>query len=89
MKQGKTKAEKRPAQPPAAIAFRAGNASFNKVAQESLVEMDSDEILEKYEKGVAGGERKKRLKMTISGKSVFKIREIILKKSKRAQKLSN
>jgi len=67
-------------------ALRAGNASANKIVHESLVEMDSDEIIEKYEKSVAGGERKKKNKMLVSGKSVFKIREIILKKSKQAKK---
>lgn len=83
MKQRKLKAEKRPARPPATIAFRAGNATLKKAGQKYLIEMDTDEILEKYEKSVAGGERKKKPKMKISGKSVFKIREIIIKKAQR------
>ena len=85
MKPGKLKAEKRPARPPASIgkAFRAGNATFNKDRQKSLIEMDSDEILEKYEKNAADGEKKKKPKMRISGKSVFKIRDVILKKARR------
>ncbi|PJA86561.1 MAG: hypothetical protein CO141_03970 [Candidatus Moranbacteria bacterium CG_4_9_14_3_um_filter_42_9] len=72
MKHGKLRAEKRPAR----------NVTSNKAARKYLVEMDSDEVLEKYEKTVAGGERKKKPKMKISGKSVFKIREIIIKKSR-------
>lgn len=73
MKQKKLKAEKGPAR----------NATLKKAGQKYLIEMDTDEILEKYEKSVAGGERKKKPKMKISGKSVFKIREIIIKKAQR------
>ena len=73
MKQKKLKTEKRPAR----------NATPNKDAQKSLVEMDSDEILEKYGESVAGGEIKKKPKMKVSGKSVFKIREIVLKKARK------
>jgi len=76
MKKRKINAEKRPVR----------NANSNKSRQKYLIDMDSDEILERYEKGVAGGKQKKKPKMRVSGKSVFKIREIILKKSKRAQK---
>ncbi|MEK7598302.1 MAG: hypothetical protein AAB487_01035 [Patescibacteria group bacterium] len=72
MKQAKLKAEKRPAR----------KATLNKAGRKSLIEMDSDEILEKYEKSVAGGEKKKRPRMRVSGKSVFKIRDVIAKKSK-------
>ena len=71
MKQSKIKAEKRPAR----------NATPNKAVKKFLVEMDSDEILEKYGESIAGGERKKKPKMLVSGKSVFKIQEIIVKKS--------
>ena len=67
----KTKAETRPAR----------NATPNKKSAKSLTEMDSDEILEKYGNSVAGGEVKKKLKMKVSGKSVFKLKDIIVKKS--------
>ncbi|MCX6765740.1 MAG: hypothetical protein NT136_02165 [Candidatus Moranbacteria bacterium] len=63
----------------------ARNVTHNKNQQKPLTEMDTDEILEAYGHSVAGGEKreiKKRKKMMVSGKSVFKIKEIIDKKSK-------
>jgi hypothetical protein len=53
--------------------------------EKRITDMDSDEILQTYSNGVAGGEKretKKREKMRVSGKSVFKIKEIIVKKSR-------
>jgi hypothetical protein len=61
--------------------------AINNNHSKSLLEMDSDDILQTYRNGIAGGEireTKKRLKMRVSGKSVFKIREIIIKKSRKA-----
>ena len=63
----------------------ARNATRNKNEQKPLVEMDSDEILETFGHSVAGGEKretKKKLKMKVSGKSVFKLKRIIEKKAK-------
>ncbi len=68
----KTKAETRPAR----------NATPNKKRNIFLTEMDSDEILAKYGHSVAGGGAKKKLKMKVSGKSVFGLKNIITKKSK-------
>jgi hypothetical protein len=67
----KTNAETRPAR----------NATSNKKSATPLTEMDSDEIFEKYGNSVAGGEIKKKPKMKVSGKSVFKLKAIITKKS--------
>lgn len=68
----KIKAETRPAR----------NAISNKKNDKLLTELDSDEILTKYGHSMAGGETKKKLKMKVSGKSVFKLAGIISKKSK-------
>lgn len=67
----KVKATKRPAR----------NATPNKKHFKLLTDMDSDELLASYGNSVAGGEGKKKLKMKVSGKSVFKLKEIIIKKS--------
>lgn len=63
----------------------ARNATQRKSQRKLLTEMDTDEILEAYGYCVAGGEIreiKKRKRMKVSGKSVFKIKAIIDKKSK-------
>jgi hypothetical protein len=73
MKIKKTKAEKRPAR----------NAINIDIGEKLLTEMDSDEILSAYGYSVAGGERKSKPKMRVSGKSVFVIKKIIEKKYKR------
>ncbi|KKR21929.1 MAG: hypothetical protein UT50_C0002G0020 [Candidatus Moranbacteria bacterium GW2011_GWA2_39_41] len=67
----KIKAETRPA----------SNATPNKKHFKLLTDMDSDELLINYGNSVAGGESKKKLKMKVSGKSVFKLKEIIIKKA--------
>lgn len=51
-------------------------------AKHELLKMDSDEILAEYGHGVAGRESRKKSTMKVSGKSVFKIKEIIVKKYK-------
>lgn len=81
----KVKAEKRPARPPASMseALRAGNATFKKDFIKPITEMDSDEILDTFGHSVAGGEKKKRQKMKVSGKSVFALAKIISKGSKK------
>lgn len=63
----------------------ARNATRGEIQRKSLVEMDTDEILEAYGHSVAGGEKreiKKRKRMKVSGKSVFIIKKIIDKKAK-------
>ena len=57
----KIKAERRPAR----------NATPNKDFTKPIIEMDSDEILDTFGHSVAGGEKKKRKIMPVSGKSVF------------------
>jgi len=69
----KTRAEKRPAR----------NASIGEVSRHSLTGMDAGNAIKYLEDIDAGGEKKKRERMKISGKSVFKIKEIIDRKSKR------
>jgi len=62
----------------------ARNATPNKNRQKSLVEMDTDEILETFRHCVAGGEKrevKKKPKMTVAGKKVFALKNIIAKKA--------
>ncbi|MFA6973514.1 MAG: hypothetical protein WC238_02115 [Parcubacteria group bacterium] len=63
----------------------ARNATHEKNERKSLVEMDTDEILETFGHCVAGGEKrevKKKPKMAVSGKKVFTLKEIIQKKAK-------
>lgn len=67
----KIKAETRPTR----------NAISNKKNDKLLTELDSDEILIKYGHSMAGGETKKKLKMKVSGKSVFGLAKIIQKKA--------
>lgn len=67
----------------------ARNATHNKNQQKSLVEMDTDEILETFGHCVAGGEKretKQKPKMKVSGKKVFALKEIIIKRHKQASK---
>jgi len=66
--------EKRPAR----------NATVNKDFIKPIVEMDSDEILDAFGHSIAGGETKRKLKMKVSGKSVFGLKEIIVKKAKKS-----
>lgn len=58
-------------------------AITQKNPKKPLVKMDSDEILEIYANRFATGEKreaKKQPKMKVSGKSVFKLKDIITKK---------
>jgi hypothetical protein len=73
MKKKTTRAEKRPAR----------NASFGKISRHSLTGMGAEDVEKIFGHIDAGGETKKRQRMGISGKSVFKIKEIIDRKSKR------
>jgi hypothetical protein len=65
----------------------ARNAMTNKKSLKTIVEMDSDEISDIFERSVAGGEKreaKRKLKMKVSGKSVFGLKEIIVKKARKS-----
>lgn len=67
----------------------ARNATHTKSKQKPLTEMDTDEILETYGHCVAGGEKreiKKKPKMPVSGKKVFALKEIIIKRGNKASK---
>lgn len=65
----------------------ARNAMPSKKFQKTVLEMDSDDVLETFGHSVAGGkkrEAKRKLKMKVSGKSVFSLKEIIVKKARKS-----
>lgn len=71
----------------------ARNATAIEHKSKTLVEMDTDEILETFGHSVAGGEKreiKQKPKMKVSGKKVFTLKEIIKKGATKPQnKLSH